>query len=379
MSPFKNLLILVLSTLTLAACAPLATPVATAAPAQAATSTQAATAAPSTGFTITDALGRTVTFKKAPMRITLAGRSLIMVADAAYLFPEASSRITATSTTKQGNGDFLPVIEPNLAAKALLQQESGPEQVAATQPDVVLMKSIMASTLGKPLEALGIPVVYVDFETPEQYERDLTILGKLFQNDARAKQLVTYFQGRVDKVLGPLAGLKEDQKPSVLILYYNDRDAAVAFNVPPLSYIQTTMVKDAGGRPAWTSAQLGSGWTKVNFEQIAAWDADQVYIVSYTLTSDQVIAKLKADPQWQALRAVKQNQLYAFPIDYYSWDQSDVRWILGLTWLATKIQPQKFANVDMMAETRSFYKDLYNMDEASFQKNIQPLIKGSLK
>lgn len=333
---------------------------------------------PTNGFTLSDALGRTVTFAKPPQRITLAGRALIMVADAAYLFPEAAARVTAISTTKQGNSDFLPVIEPNLGSKARLEQEAGPEQVAATQPDVVVMKSVMAEKLGKPLEALNIPVVYVDFETPEQYSRDLAIFGKLFQNEARAKQLIAFYQQRVDKVSKALADLKEEQKPRVLILYYSDKDGQVAFNVAPPGFIQTAMVQLAGGRPVWTSAQLGSGWTKVNLEQVAAWDADQVYIVSYTLASNEVIIKLKADPQWQALRAVKQNQLYAFPIDFYSWDQSDTRWILGLTWLASKIQPTKFPGLDILQETRTFYKELYNLDEASFQKNIQPVLRGSL-
>jgi iron complex transport system substrate-binding protein len=85
---------------------------------------------------------------------------------------------------------------------------------------------------------------------------------------------------------------------------------------------------------------------------------------------------LKADPNWQAIRAVKDNQIYAFPGDLYSWDQPDPRWILGLTWLAGKIHPDLFPTLDMTAEVQSFYQSLYGLDEAFVEQNIIPTFKG---
>jgi iron complex transport system substrate-binding protein len=336
----------------------------------------AATAKP-TSITLTDALGRTVTLPRAPQRIALAGRAVTLVTDAVYLFPAAPARVVTLGKNTQGK-DFVPVIDPNHEGKLKLETQVGPEQVAVAKPDVVLLKSYMADTLGKPLESLSIPVVYVDFETPEQYQRDLATLGQVLGDPARAKQVSAFYQERVDRVSKALAGLSEDKKPRVLLLYYNDKDGQVAFNVPPMAWIQTWMAQTAGGRPVWKDAKLGQGWTKVNLEQIAAWDADQIYIIVYAGNVDDVVKRLKADPQWQALRAVKQNKLYAFPTDYYSWDQSDTRWILGLMWLAGKIQPDRFANLNVQQEVRTFYKEMYNLDDAAFQKYIQPNLAGDL-
>lgn len=328
-------------------------------------------------FTVTDALGRAVTFARPPQRIALAGRGLIIVADAVYLFPAAPDRVVALGKYTQGK-DFIPVVDPGYAGKTKLEVEVGPEQVAAVKPDVVLLKSYMADKLGKPLEALGIPVVYLDFETPEQYERDLVTLGQIFQDEARARQVMAFYQQRIERVTKALADLNESDKPRVLLLYYTDKDGAVAFNVPPLGWIQTWMTRTAGGRPVWQDAQLGQGWTKVNFEQIAAWDADQIFVVAYTTSAAQVVRQLESDPQWQALRAVKQGKLYAFPADYYSWDQPDTRWILGLTWLAARLHPDRFATLDMEQEIRSFYQEMYRLDDAAFQKYIQPYLPGDL-
>src|ERR1035437_1212864 len=138
---------------------------------------------------ITDAMGRNVTFAAPPKRIVIAGKALFMVADAVYLFPEASSRVVALGNTVQNSLSFIPVIDPNYRTKTILDNGAGAEQIAAARPDVVLLKSSNADTLGKPLEALGVKLVYVDFETPGQYARDLKTLGQLFGDEARAQQL----------------------------------------------------------------------------------------------------------------------------------------------------------------------------------------------
>ena len=87
---------------------------------------------------------------------------------------------------------------------------------------------------------------------------------------------------------------------------------------------------------------------------------------------------MKADPQWQSLTAMKNNKVYGFANDVYSWDQPDTRWILGLTWLAGKLHPDLFPGLDITKEARTFYQDLYGMDDATFQKNIQPLLMGGV-
>jgi iron complex transport system substrate-binding protein len=367
--------------LALIACVAPSTPVAPAAtlpPAAqpAATDTPVAAEEPAAGpVVIVDALGREVTLPAAPQRIVLTGRALFMIADAAYLFPDAGQRIVGIGSTAQGGGNFVELIDPNYADKAVLEREAGAEQVAALQPDLVMLKSSLAESLGQPIEALGIPVIYIDFETPEQYLRDLAVLGQVFQDEAHAAEVAAFYQ---DKVAAISQAVEDAAKPRTLLLYYNDRDGAVAFNVPPMSWIQTEMVEIAGGEPVWADANPGGGWTQVTLEQIAAWDPDQVFVISYFKDPSEVVEDLKADANWQALRAMQEDALYAFPGDLYSWDQPDPRWILGLTWLAGRLHPDIFADQDMAAEVQSFYETLYNLDADFFQQNIAPTFKGDL-
>jgi iron complex transport system substrate-binding protein len=337
--------------------------------------TEAPTPTPQAGLTITDALGREVALPALPQRIVLTGRALFMVADAVYTFPEAGKRIIGMGQTAQGSGNFVKLIDPDYGSKAVLERDAGAEQVAALKPDLVILKSTAAEATGKPIEALNIPVIYVDFETPEQYVRDLAILGQVFGNPTRAQAVIDFYQRKVAQIEQAVA---DAPRPRALLLYYNDRDGNIAFNVPPLNWIQTRMVQIAGSQPVWSDAKLGKGWTQVTLEQIAAWDADFIFIVSYFKNPSEVVSALKADPNWQALRATREGRLFAFPADLYSWDQPDTRWILGLTWLAGRLHPERFPNLDIEAEAKAFYRELYGLDEAFFIAQIRPTFQGDL-
>ncbi|MBN2149606.1 MAG: ABC transporter substrate-binding protein [Anaerolineales bacterium] len=343
-----------------------------------ATAKPAPTLSPPTSapITISDALGREVILPTAPQRIVITGKALLLIADAIYLFPQAPERIVGLGNAGQGTSNFISLIDPSYAQKAILDDSAGAEQVAALQPDLVILKSYLADSVGKPIETLGIPVIYVDFETPEQYERDLAILGQIFQDEDRAAQLIDYYHSTADQIQQTTN--RAERKPRVLMLYYNDKDGNVAFNVPPLGWMQTQIVEMAGGEPAWAEANPASGWTQVTLEQIAAWDADQIFIISYTNNSATVVEGLLADPNWQALRATQEGKLYAFPGDLYSWDQPDTRWILGLTWLAGRFHPELFPGLDITAKAQGFYQTLYGLDSAFFEQNIRPTMHGDL-
>ncbi|MGQ9813885.1 MAG: ABC transporter substrate-binding protein, partial [Candidatus Roseilinea sp.] len=197
-----------LLTIVLSACRPVAAPPTPNAPSELAVASPTAT--PDASITIVDALGRTVILPSLPQRIVLAGRALFMIADAAYIFPSAGERIVGMGSTGQGSGNFIKLIDPDYASKQTLERDAGAEQVAALQPDLVMMKSNLAETVGAPIEALGIPVVYIDFETPEQYERDLAILGKVFGDEARAAEIAAFYQNRIKEIS---AAVKEAPKP----------------------------------------------------------------------------------------------------------------------------------------------------------------------
>ena len=381
--PLQFLLVLVLFGSLLAACAaptPIAAPSLTEPPATEAlpaVSTPAPTEPPEMEkITVIDALGREVILDQPPSRIMVVGKAAFMLLDAAFLFPEAPEKIIGYELRSQTGLDFIHTAFPQSGNMIVLEMDAGPEQIAPANPDLVLMKSYLKEQLGDQVELLGIKVVYLDLETPETINQDMRTLGKLFGNTERAEQLVTLYDQARAKIADITNVIPEEEKPSTLLLQYSDKGGEVAFSVPTGGFLQTQLVEMAGGAPVWKEV-TGKGWSVITLEQIAAWNPEIIIVVDYRGKAMEAVDRLKADENWQQLDAVKNEKLYAFPLDFQSWDQPDSRWTLGLTWLATILQPERFASLKMREEIPAFYTDFYGLSESLIEQSILPLVKGS--
>jgi len=340
------------------------------------TSCQARSTPPSnSNITITDALNRSVKLERIPERIVIAGKASFMLLDAFYLFPEARERIFAYS----GGGindpaRFLPLVDPSFSAKKTLDYEVSPEQILALKPDLVVMKSYLASKTGRSLENLGVRVVYLDMETVEQFLKDIHTIGAILGNPQRAKEIESYYQEKISLVENRVSS--QEKKLSLLVAQYSEKGGTSSVSVPPADWIQTELARMAGGKPVWEEVK-GGGWSMVNFEQIAVWNPERIFIVYYGGDSRVVCQKLRADAKWQGLSATKGN-LFGFPGDFYSWDQPDPRWVLGLLWIAEKTYPQIFSDLDIKKEAADFFLKLYRIDAQTYTEKMLPELKGDL-
>lgn len=311
-----------------------------------------------------DANGRTTSLQRPPRKVIVAGKAAIMPADAFFLFPEAKEIMQALSRTDQGLGDFYSLIVPQLKDSKRIPQNASAEEIASYDPDLVLMKTSNFEGTAKKLDQLGIPSFTMDLESAEAWNEELLQLGKLLGNEARAQEVITLYDRRKENVRQMTETLTENDRPTVLVLQFSVTDGIAAFEVCPDSWIQTAMVEAAGGIPVWKgSGSASKTWTKVSFEQIATWNPDYVYIVSYKTPADKFLKQIYSDPSWAELKAVQSHQARATPADYVSYTQPDSRWILSLQWLAHDLHPRLFPQFDMEREVASFYRDFYNVED----------------
>lgn len=333
---------------------------------------------PDTGFPveIVDSIGNRVLLQERPQRIVLAGRATLITANVFYLFEEARTKVSAIGHTDQGLGTFLPYLDADFSAIPELPHEVGPEEVAAQRPDLVIVKNFAYSRLGAPLKKLGIPVIALALETPEQFQQDIEILGKALGYRERAAEILDIYRLRMEDIEARMAQLRESEKPRVLLLYYNTKGGNISYNIAPAGWIQTLQVKVAGGNPVWADSHFGSGWKTVNFEQIAAWDPDYIFVTSYRIPTAAFFQKMLESPQWRHLSAARSGNVLAFPADFYSWAQPDVRWILGVQWLAGILHPDLCSDLDIRSEIETFYRDMYGLSSAEFRSVVEPRITG---
>jgi iron complex transport system substrate-binding protein len=330
------------------------------------------------GVTVTDTLGREVTFEKLPERVVVAGKATALLVNTLYMFPEAASRVVAIENRSQNPDAFISLVDPTYTDKLVLEKNAAAEAIAPSRPDVVILKSSMKENLGDSLEAIGIKVIYLDLETPDAFYKDVQTIGAMFGNSPRAEEIIAFYQERVSAVTDALKDLSAEEKTGVLLLQHSVEDNVISYEVPPATWLQTILVETAGGTPIWKDENVGDGWQTVTLDQIAAWNPYAIAIIDYTGGAVEAVAEIKADPTWQQLDAVKNNRVGAFPMDYLSWDQPDPRWILGLQWLAYINHSEKFPTFDLQSEVLGFYESLYGLDKMTISETIFPLLKGTL-
>ncbi len=308
-----------------------------------------------------------------PPRIICWGRGNTLVLNMLYMFPEAPEALIAMGSTSQAGGSFQQLVDPDFKAKAVLDMEIQPETAASYKPSAIILKSYMRGAAGK-LKELGIPLIFINMESPEQYDEELKMLGQLFGNPLRAEELRAYFsEERIEAQT--LVSRSEIPKPRVLFLYYSIKGGSRSLKVPPTDWIQTRMVQWAGGEPVWLEGFKAESWQTVSFEQIAAWKAEKILIVTYHDDSSAATAELKEDPLWQLLEA----DILAFPGDFLSWDQPDPRWILGLNWLGSKLHPDVFPAGRLDEKLFSFYSTVYGFDREKTRTEIVSRLTGDYR
>jgi len=320
-----------------------------------------------------DATGRQISLSNFPERIVVAGKATPYVLDTIYLFPDAAKKLAALEVRGFDTQAFLELVDPNVTVKNMLERDAGPEQIAPHQPDLVIVKNISLGQLGAALEEISIPVMGLNLETPAFFYEDIRALGKVFGNSERAEEIIAYYQDIEAQINEMMNGLQDSERPSVLVLQYSEDGGEISFKVPPASYLQTTMVQNAGGNPTWLDVDGGAdGWIQVGLEQIAVWNPEVIFVVNYAGDSVETAGQLLTSPTWEGLKAGENEQVYGFPADYASWDLIDPRWILGQQWLATILQPERTAEIDLQAQVVSFYEKLYGLSETQIEESILP-------
>jgi iron complex transport system substrate-binding protein len=224
--------------------------------------------------------------------------------------------------------------------------------------------------LGASIEALGLKTYYLDLESPESFYRDLEGLGAALGMIPRANDLIAYYRGLQADTEKRVAGLP---KPRVLLAQASD--SGQSWDIAPAGWMQSRLVEMAGGVNVGVT-ERGASWTKVGAEQIAVWNPEVVIVVSYSKDATAAAKAFRDDPRFAQTAAVKANAVHAMAQDFYSWDQADTRWILGLRRLGTYLHPERFADLDASAEVRRFFEFLYGVTSATFNASLRPVLKG---
>ena len=226
------------------------------------------------------------------------------------------------------------------------------EELLKLEPDVVFQWNYMDDEIAK-MEEAGIKVVALQYGTLDDLQTWIRIIGKMFQKEDRAEELIAYFNDNVDEVTAKISTLSEDDYSNILILSDN-------LKVTGTGFANYWVEKSGAVNPA---KDLSGEALNVNMEQVYEWNPSIIYIGNFTDLQPSDLIDNKLDGQdWSVVDAVQNKQVYKIPIGGYRWDPPGIETPLMVKWLAKIQHPDLFEDMDMYEEVSKFYKDVYNFE-----------------
>lgn len=86
------------------------------------------------------------------------------------------------------------------------------------------------------------------------------------------------------------------------------------------------------------------------------------------------VDKIKSNPEWQSINAVKNNRIYVNPTGTFPWDRYSTEESLQILWAAQLFHPELFKDVDLVAKTQEFYKKYYKYNLSP--ENAKQILNG---
>jgi iron complex transport system substrate-binding protein len=99
------------------------------------------------------------------------------------------------------------------------------------------------------------------------------------------------------------------------------------------------------------------GVKQVSMEQILAWNPDVIFVQE---RYPDVVTEINSSPAWQPVSAVKNGRVYLMPEYAKAWGYPQPEALaIGELWIAKKLYPGRFADIDMQKEANDYYERFY--------------------
>lgn len=319
--------------------------------------------------TVVDQLGKTVTIPKDPKRVVCLQHHTLDI----ILELQAGDKLVGVinkwqSLVSPTLGDIYPRLK-ELATPGDLETVNI-EALTKLNPDLVLVTHYMPKNVIEQIEKMGIPVVAIslykaDYEQAsklnpklkdpdnayiEGFKEGVALIGSIMCKEQKAAELIEYALKNREIVKDRLKDI-----PS------NDKVACYMANPDLYTYgtgkYTGVIIDRAGGRNV---AESIDGYKQVTIEQIMAWNPEVIFVQD---RYEKVAAEIKTNPAWQGISAVKNNKIYIAPEYAKPWGHPcPESMALGELWLAKKLYPDKFADIDLQTTVNDFYTRFYGVE-----------------
>jgi iron complex transport system substrate-binding protein len=211
------------------------------------------------------------------------------------------------------------------------------------------------------MEQAGLPVVVVQNSvgnptTVEEFidyqKREVQVFADTFGGTAldKAADWNAYFDEKVAYVRSRVASIPDAERKTAVYCYGEEGLGVFSTYSYPSFWLEL-----AGGRNIADESGAEMD-TVVTMEQMIAWDPDFVFMGRMEGTE-----AVTAGAAWAEMQAVQQGNVYLCPDGVMFWDYSS-EGVLLMEYLAQKMYPELFEDLDMVAEVQDYYRSFYGYD-----------------
>ena len=237
------------------------------------------------------------------------------------------------------------------------------EELAKLAPDVVFYNA-NTPDLGDQFAELGIPAVAMsvnkwNYNAIETLNNWIKLLSMIFPSNDKAKAVSDYSEKIYNMVQERVADIPDNERAQALFIYqYSDTNLlASGAKFFGQYWADSIGVVNVG------EELDGENSVAVNMEQIYAWNPDLVFITNFTpATPDDLYSNSIGSYDWSGIEAIKNHNVHKMPMGMYRSFTPGIDTPVTLLWLAKTAYPRMFEDIDITAETKSYYKDVFGIE-----------------
>ncbi|TPD93463.1 hypothetical protein FJP68_13780 [Pantoea vagans] len=316
---------------------------------------------------ITDQTGRQVTIPDHVDRVVVLQHQTLNL----LVQMNATDKIVGVMANwKQQLGDSYARLAPELNQKTTLGDLThvDPEKLVALHPQVVFVTNYAPHEMIDSITALGIPVVAISLRHDQPGEKakmnptlsdeeiaydkglreGITLIGEIINKPEEAKALIEATDQGRKIVSDRLRDIPVDKR----IRAYMANPDLTTYGSGKYTGL---MMLHAGA--VNVAAATVKGFKTVSMEQVIAWNPQVIFVQD---RYPSVVNEINSSPQWQAIDAVKHHRVYLMPDYAKAWGYPMPEAMgLGELWMAKKLYPQKFTDINMNKLANRWYQRFY--------------------
>ena len=242
-----------------------------------------------------------------------------------------------------------------------------PEQILAQRAQLLFVPENMHVAKQDMLEQAGVKVMALPDNAMAAMVERVVETAQVLGPDAqqKAQRFQAYFNHNVALVRSRLAGIPDNQR---LRVYHAMMTPLMTSGKPSLNDDWITLAGGKNVAATWFGGKANATG-EVPVERAVA--ADPQVIIAMTNQTAQMI---EHSPQWQSTSAVKNHRVFVNPRGMFWWCRETSEEALQFVWLAKKLYPAQFQDVDMSKMTHDFYQNFFglNLTAAQVQNVLAP-------